>query len=386
MSRIESRIAAGASWMENVAALHRRFQLFRGLLSGTSAHTGPFYAGIDLSNNCNLRCIGCSFHSRLPGSSFYHNPAPGYMSCDLFEKICRELRAAGTRVLVLQGSGEPFLHPELSSIISVGKIHGFHLTLLTNGTLLNREIMQELINLKLDLLKITLWATTVEEFAMNCPGLDPSAFFKILDSIKLLRSLRDERGSRLPYFSIHYPINRINYRSIKASTDMAISLKADGITFAPFHHGAGKDWEPYLMSPDEEDLVSHSLKSARQELDSKGMAHNIEDTLVCYRFKTSFRREMPCYLPWVHVRIHIDGMCYLCARCGVPFGSFQKQSFPEIWNGRAIRELRRKLLRTDPVAEDSSCQYCFFASDSWRIHKRFRHLLPLVTGRSVPIA
>jgi MoaA/NifB/PqqE/SkfB family radical SAM enzyme len=381
MSRIESRAVAPASWMDKVATLHRRFKLFRGLWSGEWAYTGPFYAGIDLSNNCNLHCIGCSFHSRLPGASFYHDPAPGNMSCDLFEKICRELRAAGTRVLVLQGSGEPFLHPELSSIISIGKAYGFHLTLLTNGTLLDRERIQDLIDLRLDILKVTLWATTVEEFALNCPGTDPSAFLKILEGIRLLRSLRDERRIRFPFCSIHYPINRINYRSLEAVTDLAVSLNVDGVTFAPFHHGAGKDWNPYLMSPDEENLVSRALIGIRQRLNSHGLAHNIEDTLVCYRFKTSFRKEMPCYLPWIHVRIHIDGMCHLCSRCDVPFGSLQEQSFQEIWNGRPIRDLRRSFLRTDGVWADAKCQNCFFASDSWRIHKRFKLLLPLVTRR-----
>ena len=367
--------------MEELTALHRKFKLFRGLLSGELAYTGPFYAGVDLSNNCNLHCIGCSFHSRLPGSSFYHNPQRGNMSCDLFEKLCRELRDAGTRVLVLQGSGEPFLHPDLSSIISIGKAYGFHLTLLTNGTLLDRENIRDLIDLKLDILKVTIWATTAEEFALNCPGTNPLAFSKILDGIELLRSLRQERRSRVPFLSIHYPINRINYRSVEAVSDLAISLKADGVTFAPFHHGEGKDWDPYLMSSDEENLVRLALIGTRQKLNSNGLAHNIEDTLVCYRFSTSFRKEMPCYLPWIHVRIHIDGMCHLCSRCAVPFGSLQEQSFQEIWNGRAIRDLRRTFLNTNGVLEDGHCHCCFFASDSWRIHRRFRRILPLVTRR-----
>ncbi len=364
-----------------MATFHKKVKLFRGLFSGEFAYTGPFYAGIDLTNNCNLRCVGCPFHSPISGTSFYHNPAPGNIDCEFFERTCRELKDAGTQVLVLQGSGEPFLHPELSSIISIGKAYGFHLTLLTNGTLFDRGTLQNLMDLKLDVLKITLWATSVKEFEQNYPGTDPVTFFKILDGLKLLRSLKDECRSSFPLFLIHYPINRVNYQSVETVTDLAISLGTEGITFAPFHYGSGQDWNSYVLSPDEENLTSQALKRVRRTLNSKRLVHNIDDTLVCYRFKTSVWKEMPCYMPWFHVRLHIDGMIYLCARCSVRLGNLKKESFQDIWNGRVIRHLRKRFLRNEGFSENPQCPYCFFASDTWRIHQKFRWFLPLATKK-----
>jgi MoaA/NifB/PqqE/SkfB family radical SAM enzyme len=34
-----------------------------GLIDGREAKTDPFFVDIDITNRCNIRCVGCQYHS-----------------------------------------------------------------------------------------------------------------------------------------------------------------------------------------------------------------------------------------------------------------------------------------------------------------------------------
>ena len=135
-----------------MAALKQKIKLFRGLLTGAIAYTGPFYVTIDITCRCNLHCVCCQFHSSL-----LNIPSDGDKDIpyDLFKKLCNELKAMGTSQIILCGDGEPFLHPHLCDLISVAKVAGFHVMLFTNGTLLDETRLKYLIDLRLDILKVS---------------------------------------------------------------------------------------------------------------------------------------------------------------------------------------------------------------------------------------
>ena len=103
-----------------------------------------------------------------------------------------------THSLILQGAGEPFLHPDLFEMVSTAKAAGFHVTLLTNGTLLDQDIIQALMDARLDTLKVSLWASSTEQYQQNYPGTNPDNLRRVEDGLKLLESLKAERNSMLP--------------------------------------------------------------------------------------------------------------------------------------------------------------------------------------------
>ena len=132
------------------ASIGEKIGLLRGLLSQSNAHTGPFYVDVDVTNRCNLSCIGCPFHG--PGVARYHsnNHTNDDLPVSLFESLCVELRAMGTNTIILQGEGEPLLHPNIFDLIRIAKSNGFHTTVLSNGTLLSEENTINLIQSRLD--------------------------------------------------------------------------------------------------------------------------------------------------------------------------------------------------------------------------------------------
>jgi MoaA/NifB/PqqE/SkfB family radical SAM enzyme len=111
-----------------MASFGKRIQLFRGLLNGQFAKTGPSYATWDIVGRCNLQCIGCMYHTPLKS----HDPPARDFPFQVFQRLCDELRDVGTCTLVLQGSGEPFLHPDLFRMVQTAKAKGFEVVVLND--------------------------------------------------------------------------------------------------------------------------------------------------------------------------------------------------------------------------------------------------------------
>ena len=105
------------------------------------------------------------------------------ISFDLFKKLCHELKAMDTHALILIGDGEPLLHDRIFDMLSVAKQVGFHVTLVTNGTLLDRDNIQALFDSQLDILQVSLWAGSEKEYEKNYPGVPLDFFKKVVESV-----------------------------------------------------------------------------------------------------------------------------------------------------------------------------------------------------------
>ncbi|MBW1742047.1 MAG: radical SAM protein, partial [Deltaproteobacteria bacterium] len=167
-----------------MGTLHEKITLLRGLLTGEIAHAGPFYITVDVTRRCNLRCEGCRYHS--PAVDM---PSPGNKeildtSLNMFQDVCDELRTMGTRSMILIGEGEPFLHPHLFDLISAAKSVGLHVTLFTNGTMLDKASVKLLVDSRLDILKVSCWASSSDEYRRNYPGTNRGNFEKIVTGLQ----------------------------------------------------------------------------------------------------------------------------------------------------------------------------------------------------------
>ena len=78
---------------------------------------------LEITNVCNLHCSFCPGHDR----------PPTFLPIDRFRELAVKLRPY-TRYLYLHVMGEPLMHPELSSILSVCKELDYSVIITTNGT------------------------------------------------------------------------------------------------------------------------------------------------------------------------------------------------------------------------------------------------------------
>jgi radical SAM protein with 4Fe4S-binding SPASM domain len=75
------------------------------------------------------------------------------------------------------------------------------------------------------------------------------------------------------------------------------------------------------------------------------------------RYAFGYYNKFPCYAPWTHSLIDFNGLVYVCCMTREriqPLGDLRKQSFKEIWEGAAYRQIR---LNMHPPAL-KPCQRC----------------------------
>ncbi len=366
-----------------MATLNEKARLLRGLLTGETAEVGPFYVLVDVTRSCNLACPGCRYHS-----PHVKVPSPGdrsktNISFHLFRELCNQLRAMGTGRLILTGEGEPFLHPRLLEMISTAKSVGLHVTLFTNGTLLDEGRVQSLIDSQLDVLTVSLWAGSQEEYERNHPGTGSEYFKTIVDALQHLARLKADQARHLPSVALHHPIYRNNFGSIQGMADLAQETGCDTLSFSPLRTRRGK-LESFALTPDETRLLSLNLAGIKRRLDSLAIGHNIDNTILRYRAGEKVWEEVPCYVGWVQAHIKVDGTVLPCNSCSLPMGSLNEDRLSDIWNGPSLKRFRRQTLTKEGLVHmglHCDCHFCCHVEDNMRVHRIFRWFSPFLPGK-----
>jgi len=128
----------------------------RGLEIASPARLEKIY--IEPTNLCNLDCLTCMRNS-------WHEPM-GKMSMSVFDRIVAGLSDLNPVPSVfIGGLGEPLLHPNIVDMVRRIKNMGTTVEMITNGTLLTREISQQLCKARLDMLWVSLDGAKPESYA-----------------------------------------------------------------------------------------------------------------------------------------------------------------------------------------------------------------------------
>ena len=115
---------------------------------------------IEVTNTCNLACPICIRR--------YWNAPMGHMAIATYAKIMTDLHGITPRPTVfLGGYGEPLCHPEIVDFVGMAKAIGARVEMITNGTLLTKELSADLIDAGLDLLWVSLDGITDAAYSEN---------------------------------------------------------------------------------------------------------------------------------------------------------------------------------------------------------------------------
>jgi len=297
---------------------------------------------------------------------------------DLAEGLFADISALGTRQLFMVADGEPFLHPRIFEIIRLAKKHGLCATITTNGTLINESRARRVIDSGLDCIHVSLWASSYETYPQHYPGTDPSNFHRVIDGLKALSSLKAETGARTPHITLLNPIDRFNYRDVDKMVLLATETGCNGMGFTPFKTIRGT-LDHYALSAQEQLDFQRYMMALTKRLESLGFSHNINRYLARSNYHT-FSQNLPCYVCWFHSRVKVDGAVLPCGRSTVTLGNLRNTRFADIWNSEAYRTERLKRLAPDScryLDETADCQVCSYVTDNQKIHRIFKHALPL---------
>lgn len=365
-----------------MVTLGQKFGLLKGLLHGEVAPAGPFVVTADVTSRCNLHCLGCRNHS--PHAPYpIESAASGDVPMPLVERLCDGLRRRETRYLILSGEGEPMLNPRVFEIVAMGRRAGCHVTLFTNGTLLTPANVASLVESGLDVLRVSLWAGSSEEYEKNYPGTPSGLLETVSSGLRRLSAAGKGSGGRGPRLILHEPLNRHNMRGLRNFLELAAGAGCDGVSFSPMRAWGGGPLDEFLIGDQDLGELRGVLRQARRWLDEHALSHNISDVLTRFDAGANVWSVSPCYIAWLHVRVRLDGTVQSCLTCEHKLGDLNRQSLEEIWNGPGSRQMRRALSRRSAEALPGTCDcsYCCYLTDNLQVHHYFRWLAPLADLR-----
>jgi radical SAM protein with 4Fe4S-binding SPASM domain len=195
----------------------------------------PYAVQMEVTTKCNLKCEMCLRSKEQAGA------VNSDMSLDLFNSIISQLRYP-TRHINLVGLGEPLLNPQMFSMISSAKKHGFTVSLISNFTLIDREKSLALIDSGLDFLYVSFDSGIKSIFERIRTG---ACFEEVIDNVKLFVRTKKEVKANKPAFFFKSTISRRNFEEIQRLVKLAESLGVEGINFGKL---IGEE-EDYIHDP-----------------------------------------------------------------------------------------------------------------------------------------
>lgn len=332
---------------------------------------------IEVTNKCNLNCATCM---RNVWDVKY-----GLMANETFERILSGLQACSPKPdIFFGGYGEPLSHPRILTMIEQAKAQGHHVSLITNGILLDQETAHHLTELKLDMLWISLDGATPECYAdVRLGDLLPTVL-ENLKQFQLRKHLRfgDSPWSGYPKLGIAFVAMQRNIQDLEAviklgtrlgAVEFSISnvlahnqeLHREELYFRSLYLDGNRYDQPsnpliHLPVMDVNDRTTDTilslLKSAnRLEFFGGRLTQNIDQCPFVERGSVSVRwdgKVSPC-LPLMYTHKH-----FLAERERTSHeyivGDLDQEDFSDIWNQPEYLELRKRLQEFD----FSPCTFC----------------------------
>lgn len=285
----------------------------------------PLEVSIELTHHCNFRCRHCY----IPDFK-----VPDRLSTERILELLDELVEMGTLYLTFTG-GEVFLRRDWREIFRAARRKGFQITVLSNGSLIDEAIADELAGLH-SIVEISYYAAEASNFEA-ITGRDGS-FETTTRAIRLLR----ERGIEL---QLKMPVMRINSGSVQGVRGFAEELGVDFQSFAkllPMKDGGGKPLEERMSRAELLSYVSgpHSACFLPGEADVHPPAQGGPLCAAAHRFAA----------------ISSNGDVLACNIMPGVAGNILKESFREIWEASEwLKELRR--LTRDDLRVCNTCEY-----------------------------
>ncbi|MBN2370640.1 MAG: radical SAM protein [Vicinamibacteria bacterium] len=258
----------------------------------------PVLGMLETTFRCNLACAHC-YVNRPPDDDWSRARE---MSFARIESLIDEITAAGCLTLVITG-GEPLLRPDFPKLYVHAVRQGLLVTVFTNGTLVDRGIVELFDRHRPEAVEITLYGMTAETYerVTRVPGSHARC-------IAGIQSLVD-RGIRVRLKAMALKWNRSEIGAMRDyATRLGIEFRHDGQLNPRFDGRPSRALELQLAPQDVVDLEMADDKGAaalRRFCDNyvpgRAEVGESERVLLCGAGETSFAvdptgRLLPCLL------------------------------------------------------------------------------------------
>jgi len=309
----------------------------------TTGKTSPIVFEIDPSNKCNQDCPWCSFRKLRSESNVI-------MCWETMRNLLENMKRMGVKAINWTGGGEPMINPHFLDGVKYAEVLGFDQGIFTNGQLLTpkkADVMAELMTW----IRFSLDAGCPEDYTRE-HGTTEKAFFKVIENIKYLCSIRDRCT-----VGVGFIITKENYEGIEKATRIAKKAGADYIQLKPVAYRPGEE----QMNPQFIRTYIMPQVNLATFLGDK----NFNVMVTGYRFDDMMspegnygRNYKKCLSHHFQGAVGADSKVYLCDHHkGVKeyeLGDLTENSLKEIWASDKRKKCIERLDNTDL----SQCQIC----------------------------
>jgi MoaA/NifB/PqqE/SkfB family radical SAM enzyme len=302
------------------------------LVGGVSRQRVPLQGSIELTAHCNLRCVHCYINDFCSEDQ----PVAVELNRVEWERIIDQLVDEGCLWLLLTG-GEPLLRHDFLNLYKYAKRKGLLIVLFSNGTLLNRSVVDHLSEWPPLLIEITLYGSTQGTYE-TVTGVRGS-YRRCMEGIELLL----DRKLPLKLKSMVLTLNQHDIEGLRAYArsigvdfrfDTAINPRLNG-NLEPTQFRLTPEGAAFMEFCDEK--RNKSLHEMEEK--SWGPPHRPEALYYCGAGQNNF---------------HIDscGNLSICMMCRQPSWDLRRETFRRGWHDFVSLEMS-KLRRTS-----TPCQKC----------------------------
>ena len=284
--------------------------------TGIVKHWGnPFTISIEPTTSCNLRCPEC------PSGLRKFTRKTGSLSLELYRQVIGQLHP-DLFYLILYFQGEPYLNPLFFQMVEEAKKKKIYTATSTNAHFLTENLARKTVESGLDRIIISLDGldqATYEKYRVG------GSVDKVIEGTRNLVKWKKELKSRTPYIILQFIVFSTNEHQVAELKKWAGDLGVDRLEFKSaqvYHYEEGNPLIP------ENDLFSRYKK--------KNDGSYIIDNPLNNHCRRMWRG---CVITW-------DGLVVPCCfdkDADHRLGDLKKQSFSEIWNGKAYDDFRKKL-------------------------------------------
>lgn len=286
----------------------------------------PLTLCIDPCNICNFNCKFCAIQTSDRNLKFKKQ----LMDFEFFKSIIDDFKSnkVHLKMIRISANGEPLLHPKFTEFVKYTKKAGIsdYIETITNGSKLNPELNEKLVNSGIDRIRISVEAIDEEGYE-KIAGVTID-FKKFIDNI--LDLYKRSRGKCEIYIK---------------TVDAAVATKEKQELF-------------YELFEDKCDKIFiDSIIPLWSDFDEINSRFNIKKNGLHGQQLEQIR---VCPFPFYQCIINPDGDVTVCCsdwERTVIVGNLNKQSFLEIWNGERLRNFWIALLEGKRF-EMSPCDTC----------------------------
>ncbi|WP_025691292.1 radical SAM protein [Paenibacillus zanthoxyli] len=297
----------------------------------------PYQLSIGITPKCNSKCEYCNN---------WKDKTSATPSEEIILKIIEDAKSLGVEQVLFSG-GEPLLHKDFIDIHFHTRNMDLDTLLITNGTMLTDNVIQQLINCGCKKVGISLDCIDHHVYK-QVRGIGNK---KIIENIELIINKYKELN-----LSICCTLHKLNVNYLEKLLDFCMKREIP-IQFQPIDTTSMSIDLKNKYQPDRNDIFEYEriFKKILMLKDEGYPIYNESSYLqnICNYFEQQKFIPIKCYAPFTQISINQE-MKLLSCWGGEVIGDLRESSLYSLWNSNKLNDFRKKSL-------DNKCEGCYYS-------------------------